>query len=118
MEQILPTRKGTSIIYENGKPVEINSDFVDALIKAKPDVYSKVPPGQAGKVEKIKKENLKEVKEKPQEVKKSESDGKFTVDDLLALEYKELQKMAKGVGIDPKQKKKELANKLFEKSQE
>jgi hypothetical protein len=113
------TREGTSIIFENGKPVEINTCFVDALIAAQPGKYSKTAPGQqAGKVEAPKKENLKEVKEKTQEVKKSETDGKFTVEDLLSLEYKELQKMAKGVGIDPKQKKKELANKLFEKSQE
>ena len=111
------TRQGTTIIYERGKEVEINTAFVDALIKAKPDVYSKTPPGQAGKVE-VKKENLKEVKEKPQEVKKAETDGKFTVEDLLSLEYKELQKMAKANGIEPNQKKKELAKQLFEKSQE
>lgn len=112
------TRQGTTIIYENGQPVEINTCFVDALIAANPAKYSKTEPGQAGKVEAPKKENLKEVKEKQQGVKKSESDGKFTVEDLLVLDYKELQKMAKGVGIDPKQKKKELAKQLFEKSQE
>jgi len=114
------TRQGTTIIYENGEPVEINTNFVDALIKANPAKYSKTAPGK-GKPELPGKENLKVEKtaEKPEKV---ETDGKFTVDDLLQLGYKELQDMAKklnakGASIKVSAKKPELAQALFDESQ-
>jgi hypothetical protein len=121
------TRKGTTIIYENGLPVEINSNFVDALIKAKPAIYSRVLPGQ----DKPKKSNLKEVAELPGEKKQAEpekpvdtsKDGKFTVEDLMQLEYKELQELAKKLNasqnakINTQSKKAELAKQIFKESQ-
>jgi len=114
------TRKGTSIIYENGIPIEVNTDFVDALIKEKPGVYSKNPSGKAGKQDDVKIAGPEKVKDSEKE-QKSAADGKFTVEDLLALPYKTLQEMGKklndkGGKINTKAIKPELAKQLFEEA--
>lgn len=120
------TRKGTTIIYENGIEVEINTNFVDALCKAQPAKYSKVKPGQDVKPTK---ENLKPVADSTKVVgeikptakvpapQSTDTDGKFTVEDLMQLEYKELQGLAKKLKIKNTQAKKSvLAKQIFEES--
>jgi hypothetical protein len=119
METIKPTRAGTTIIYENGIAVEINSDFVDALCKAQPKKYSRVAPGQ----DKPKKENLVMITDKKvQAPQKTDNDGKFTVEDLMQLGYKELQELgtkinkSKGSKINTRAKMEVLAKSIFEES--
>ena len=128
------TRKGTSIIYENGLPVEINTNFVDTLCKSQPGKYSKTEPGKGKDAAKTGKDNLKlvgdsepgepednKLPEAPIPPQGTDADGKFTVEDLMQLEYKELQDLAKklnskGAKINPGDKKKVLAKKIFEES--
>jgi len=126
------TRKGTSIIYENGLPVEINTNFVDTLCKSQPGKYSKTEPGKGKDAAKTGKDNLKlvggeadkpedKLPEQPVLPQGTDADGKFTVEDLMQLGYKELQDLAKklnskGAKINPGDKKKVLAKKIFEES--
>lgn len=117
------TRKGTIILLENGVETEINEDFAKELLKTRPKKYKL--PGKIGP-----KKNLKPVVVDPIDLTKQpegetanpETDGEFTLDDLLQLSYKELQEMGKnlnaekGLNIKINAKKKELANQLFKEA--
>lgn len=95
-------------IYENGLPLLIEECFVDSLCEQQPSKYSKTKP--APKTEK---------KEKVQDLTKpTDNDGKFTKEDLEALNFNGIKEICKKLEIPIKGKKKEaLIEEIWNKSQ-
>lgn len=115
MEQEVKLLEGQVVIYENGLPIAVNKVLVDAIIQSKPDVYSKTKPGEGTKLG-PKKENLKV--EKTEEPKKdTTTDGKFTVEDLIAIPHNELQKLGKKLNVNTRLNHKALAQAIYEAAQ-
>lgn len=95
-------------IFENGLPIQIEECFVDSLCKQQPKKYTKEKPGPKS-----------EKKEKVQDLTKpNDIDGKFTIEDLKALNFDGIKAICKKLEIPIKGKKKELLiEEIWTKSQ-
>lgn len=94
-------------IFENGKEIFVNEEFVEALIASKPGVYSKEKP-EPKPLEKVPTPDMTKSDSNDQGKTDHLNDGQFTREDLEKIPYKELKLVAAKVGISAGNKKKNV----------
>jgi hypothetical protein len=110
------TRKGTVVILERGKEIEVNKDFAEALVKGDPDNYAF--PGKESKPKpEPKPKDTGGKPEKPVKEEKHLTDGKLTKEDLEALKRPDLIALAKKVEVDATGKNAAIVERIWEKVQ-
>lgn len=94
-------------IFENGKPIQVNEEFVEALINSKPNVYSKKKP-EPQPLKKVDTPDMTQEKNESEGNADHLQDGQFTKADLMAAKYDLIKETAVKLGISVSKKKKEL----------
>ena len=102
---------GFVVLLEKGQPINVNKEAGKALVKSDPTNYAwpkgktpKVKPGPADK------------SQVPPEGKPEDhtSDGKFTLEDVLALPHKEIIALAKKLNVSASGKGEAIAKRIME----